>query len=152
QMGASANFFLKTGTDEPSGSVGLTYGSEGLWRLDGFTGFKVAEGWYGSVGGFWRESDGVRDPGFKADKGGQLTATLSHDFDAGRLTLYARYLNDKNQFITPIPLIQRGRDDFSAYPGFDPLKDTYYSDAIRRVHLPTYPNGGKDADLADGRG
>lgn len=152
QMGASANFFLKTGTDEPSGSVGLTYGDEGLWRLDGFAGFKVAEGWYGSIGGFWRESDGVRDPQFKADKGGQLTATLSHDFDAGKLTLYTRYLNDKNQFITPIPLIQRGTDNFSAYPGFDPLKDTYYSKAIQHVYLPSYPNGGKNADLADGRG
>ncbi|HEY1034815.1 MAG TPA: TonB-dependent receptor [Pseudoxanthomonas sp.] len=152
QMGASANFFLKTGTDEPSGSVGLTYGSEGLWRLDGFSGFKVSENWYGSIGGFWRESDGVRDPGFKADKGGQLTGTLSRDFDNGRLTLYARYLNDKNQFITPIPLIQRGRDDFSAYPGFDPLEDTYYSQAIRHVRLPNYPGGPVDADLANGRG
>lgn len=152
QMGASANFFLKTGTDEPSGSVGLTYGSEGLWRLDGFSGFKVSENWYGSIGGFWRESDGVRDPGFKADKGGQLTGTLSRDFDNGRLTLYARYLNDKNQFITPIPLIQRGKDDFSAYPGFDPLKDTYYSRAIQHVRLPNYPGGPVEADLADGRG
>ena len=152
QMGASANFFLKTGTDEPTGSVGLTYGSEGLWRVDGFAGFKVSENWYGSIGGFWRESDGVRDPGFKADSGGQLTGTLSRDFDNGRLTLYARYLNDKNQFITPIPLIQRGRDDFSAYPGFDPLKDTYYSRAIQHVRLPNYPGGPIDADLADGRG
>ncbi len=152
QMGASANFFLKTGTDEPSGSVGLTYGSEGLWRVDGFSGFKVSENWYGSIGGFWRESDGVRDPGFKADSGGQLTGTLSRDFDNGRLTLYARYLNDKNQFITPIPLIQRGKDNFSAYPGFDPLKDTYYSRAIQHVRLPNYPGGPIDADLADGRG
>lgn len=152
QMGASANFFLKTGTDVPSGSVGLTYGDEGLWRLDGFAGFKLAEGWYGSVGGFWRESDGVRDPQFKADKGGQLTATLSHETDAGKFTLYSRYLNDKNQFITPIPLIQRGTDSFSAYPGFDPLKDTYYSKAMQHVYLPSYPNGGTNADLADGRG
>ncbi len=152
QMGASANFFLKTGTEEPTGSIGLTYGDEGLWRLDGFAGFKVAEGWYGSIGGFWRESDGVRDPQFKADKGGQLTATLSHDFDAGRLTLYGRYLNDKNQFITPIPLIQRGTDNFTAYPGFDPLTDTYYSKAMQHVWLPTYPGGGVNADLADGRG
>lgn len=152
QMGASANFFLKTGTDEPTGSVGLTYGSEGLWRVDGFSGFKVSENWYGSIGGFWRESDGVRDPGFKADSGGQLTGTLSRDFDNGRLTLYARYLNDKNQFITPIPLIQRGKDNFSAYPGFDPLKDTYYSRAIQHVRLPNYPGGPIDADLADGRG
>ncbi|PNS09514.1 TonB-dependent receptor [Solilutibacter silvestris] len=152
QMGATANFMLKTGTDTPSGSIGLTYGDEGLVRLDVFSGFKIADGWYGSVGGFWRSSDGVRDPQFKADKGGQFTATLARDFDKGNLTLYARYLNDKNQFITPIPLIQQGRDSFSAYPGFDPLTGTYYSKAIEHVWLPSYPGGGTHADLADGRG
>jgi outer membrane receptor for ferrienterochelin and colicin len=157
QMGATANFFLKTGSDTPYGSVGLTYGDEGLWRLDAFTGFPVGKsGWYGSIGGFWRTSQGVRDPEFTADEGGQLTGTLSRDFgDRGNLTLYARYLNDKNQFITPIPLIQEGRDEFHEYPGFDPLTDTYYSNAMRRVFLPTYPNdggNGKNVDLADGRG
>ena len=152
QMGATANFRLKTGTEEPTGSVGLTYGDEGLWRVDAFSGFKVADGWYGSIGGFWRTSNGVRDPEFNADEGGQLTATLAHDFDAGNLTLYARYLDDKNQFITPIPLIQTGEDSFREYPGFDPLTSTYYSRAIQHVRLPGYPGGGKDADLADGRG
>ena len=152
QIGATANFFLKTGTDIPTGSVGLTYGDEGLWRLDAFSGFKIADGWYGSVGGFWRTSDGVRDPQFKADEGGQLTATLAHDFDKGNLTLYARYINEKNQFITPIPLIQTGRDSFTEYPGFDPLTDTYNGKNIQKVFLPTYPGGGKNADLADGRG
>ncbi|WP_129642998.1 TonB-dependent receptor [Peristeroidobacter agariperforans] len=152
QMGATANFLLKTGTDEPSGSLGLTYGDENLWRFDGFTGFKVGEGWYGSVGGFYRTSDGVRDPEFTADEGGQLTATLKREFEKGELILYARYLNDKNQFITPIPVIQTGTDNFHAYPGFDPLTDTFYSEAIRHVRLPGYPNGGTTADLADGRG
>ncbi|MFT4197139.1 MAG: TonB-dependent receptor [Pseudoxanthomonas sp.] len=152
QMGASANFFLKTGTETPTGSLGVTYGDEGLWRLDGFSGFRVADGWYGSFGGFWRESNGVRDPQFKADKGGQLTATLAHDFDKGKLVLYARYLNDKNQFITPVPLIQNGTDSFSAYPGFDALTDTYYSKALQHVTLPGYPGGAKQVDLANGRG
>ena len=154
QMGATANFFLKTGSETPTGSVGVTYGDEGLLRLDAFTGFPLGQsGWLGSIGGFWRSSDGVRDPQFKADEGGQITGTLSRDFgDRGNLILYARYLNDNNQFITPIPLIQEGRDNFREYPGFDPLTDTYYSRAIQHVHLPTYPGGGKDADLADGRG
>lgn len=152
QMGATANFFLKTGTDEPSGSVGLTYGDENLYRLDGFTGFKLGEGWYGSVGGFYRVSDGVRDPQFNADEGGQLTATIKRETDRGDIVLYARYLDDKNQFITPIPVIQRGRDNFSAYPGFDPLTSTYNSKAIQHVRLNGYPNGGTNADLADGRG
>jgi len=152
QMGATANFLLKTGTDTPAGSLGVTYGDENLWRLDGFAGFPLGGDWYGSVGGFWRVSDGVRDPQFTADDGGQLTATLKHESDAGQLTLYARYLDDKNQFITPIPVIQHGTDRFSAYPGFDPLTATYNGEAIRRVRLDGYPNGGTTADLAEGRG
>ncbi len=152
QMGATSNFLLKTGSDSPEGSVGLTYGDEGSLRADAFYGFPIGGDWYGSVGGFWRSSDGVRDPEFKADEGGQLTGTLKYDGEASQLTLYARYLDDKNQFITPIPLIQNGTDNFSAYPGFDPLTDTYYSNAIRRVRLDGYPNGGTNADLANGRG
>jgi hypothetical protein len=152
QMGASANFLLKTGSDTPEGSLGLTYGDEGLYRVDGFYGFPLSDSWFGSIGGFWRTSDGVRDPEFTADEGGQLTATLKREGENGDLVLYARYLDDKNQFITPVPLIQRGTDNFSAYPGFDPLDSTYYSEAIRRVRLDGYPNGGTTADLAEGRG
>src|ERR1044072_7753786 len=76
QIGATANYLLKTGTETPSGDLGLTYGDEGLYRVDGFYGFKLGEGWYGSIGGFYRMSDGVRDPQFLADDGGQFTATL----------------------------------------------------------------------------
>jgi outer membrane receptor protein involved in Fe transport len=39
QMGATANFILRQGTEVPSGDIGVTYGSEGLYRLDGFVGF-----------------------------------------------------------------------------------------------------------------
>ena len=152
QMGATANFLLKTGSETPEGSLGLTYGDQNLWRLDGFAGFPLGANWFGSVGGFWRQSDGVRDPEFTADEGGQITATLKRELEQGQLTFYARYLDDKNQFITPIPMIQRGTDSFSGYPGFDPLDSTYYSEAIRRVRLDGYPNGGTNADLANGRG
>ncbi|HET6804478.1 MAG TPA: TonB-dependent receptor [Frateuria sp.] len=152
QIGATANFILKQGTEVPSGSIGVTYGNENLKRVDGFFGFPIAKDWYGSVGGFYRDSDGVRDPQFPADKGGQLTGTLTHDSDNGSMTLYARYLDDKNQFITPIPLLQSGTDNFHAYPGFDPLTDTYNSKYIQHVNLPGYPGGGTSADLADGRG
>jgi len=152
QIGATENFILKQGTAKPSGSVGLTYGSEGLWRADGFYGFKIADDWYGSIGGFWRKSDGVRDPQFAADRGGQLTATLTHDTENGSIMFYARSLDDQNQFITPIPLIQHGSQNFSAYPGFDPLTDTYYSRAMQHVFLAGYPGGGRWANLANGRG
>lgn len=152
QIGATANFILKTGTDVPHGSLGVTYGDENLRRIDGFLGFPIANNWFGSIGGFWRDSDGVRDPQFPADKGGQFTATLSHDSDNGTMTLWARQLNDRNQFITPIPLIQKGTHEFHSYPGFDPLTDTYYGKELQHVHLPGYPGGGTDANLANGRG
>jgi TonB dependent receptor-like, beta-barrel/TonB-dependent Receptor Plug Domain len=152
QIGATANYLLKTGSEEPSGSLGLTLGDENLYRADGFYGFKISEGWFGSVGGFYRVSDGVRDPQFKADEGGQLTATLKRESDKGDLVLYARYLDDKNQFITPIPMIQTGTDSFHEYPGFDALTATYYSKEIQHVRLDGYPNGGTNADLANGRG
>lgn len=152
QIGASENFILKQGTSTPSGSLGVTYGDENLRRVDGFIGFPVAKDWYGSFGGFYRDSNGVRDPQFSADKGGQLTGTLTHDSENGTMTFYARWLDDKNQFITPIPLIQHGTDQFSEYPGFDPLTSTYYSKDIQHVFLAGYPGGGTDADLANGRG
>jgi len=152
QMGATANFILRQGTATPSGDIGLTYGDEGLWRVDGFYGFKLADGWYASIGGFYRTSDGVRDPQFKSDKGGQLTATLTHDWDNGSFTLWARKLDDKNQFITPIPMIQGSGDKFSGYPGFDPSTGTYYSKAIQNVQVPNPLGYLENANLANGRG
>jgi outer membrane receptor protein involved in Fe transport len=152
QMGATANFLLKTVTDTPEGTVGVTYGDENLMRVDAFAGFPIGGDWFGSVGGFYRKSDGVRDPQFTADEGGQLTATLRHEGESGQFTLYARYLDDKNQFITPIPVIQQGTDNFSEYPGFDAQTGTYYSKDIQKVFLAGYPGGGTNADLANGRG
>lgn len=152
QMGATANFILRQGTAEPEGSIGLTYGDEGLFRVDGFYGFKIADGWYASVGGFWRESDGVRDPQFKSDSGGQFTATLTHDMDNGSFMLWARKLDDKNQFIVPTPFIEDASGNFSKFPGFNGLTDSYGSRAIQNVTLVNPAGGTEQANLANGRG
>jgi outer membrane receptor protein involved in Fe transport len=153
QMGATANFILRQGTSEPSGDIGLTYGNEGMWRVDGFYGFKLADGWYASVGGFWRRSDGVRSPNdFPADDGGQLTATLTHDLDNGSIMVWARKLDDKNQFMTPTPIVENANGGFSLYPGFNNLTDTYGSGAIQHVTLPNPAGGTEQGNLANGRG
>ncbi len=152
QMGATANFILRQGTDVPSGDVGVTYGNEGMYRLDGFFGFPIAQGWYGSIGGFYRRSDGVRDPQFPADKGGQLTATVSHDMDNGSLLFWARALDDKNQFITPTAIIQGNGNNYSSFPGIDALTGTYYSKAMQHVQVPGPYGNMLNANLANGRG
>ncbi len=161
QPGLTANFILKQGTEVPSGDIGLTYGSEGKERVDGFVGFPLGHNsqWYGSIGGFWRKSDGVRDPQFPADDGGQLTATLAHDLDNGTIMFYARTLKDHNQFVTDTPIYNRSRGQFSAYPGFSPLTGTFGSNADRYATIETTPcftsgctPGGLRNDLAKGRG
>jgi len=160
QPGVTANFILKQGTEVPSGDVGLTYGSEGMERLDGFYGFQIAPSWYASIGGFYRKSDGVRDPQFAADNGGSLTATLTHDFDnGGTLMFYARDLKDHNQFVTDTPILNPSKGQFSDYPGFNALTGTFGSNADRYTTIQTTPcyttgctPGSRNLDLAKGRG
>ena len=152
QMGATANYLLKTGDASPGGSVGVTYGTDHMWRVDEYNGFKISDGWYGSVGGFYRVRHGVRDPQFPADEGGQFTATLKHDLDGGSIMWWGRVLDDKNQFIVPVPLVQNGNGNYSSYPGFDPLTGTFGSYNIQNVNVPSPTGGFQQANLANGRG
>ena len=152
QMGASANYILKTGDTAPGGQASATYGSEGLWRGDSYYGFQIADGWYGSVGGFYRVSKGVRAPQYPSDEGGQFTATLKHDLDGGSVTFWGRVLDDKNQFIAPIPVIENSIGSFSAYPGFNPLTATYGSYANENVSVPGPFGNFESASLGNGRG
>ncbi|MEQ4573989.1 MAG: TonB-dependent receptor [Gammaproteobacteria bacterium] len=154
QPGITVNFIQKKGQDEPEGSVRLTGGSDGLRRIDLFNSGPMGNGWYYSVGGFFRKSDGVRDPQFSADKGGQFSATLSKRWDTGELTFYARHTDDNNAFYTAIPLLSRndGRD-LSGFPGLDPQTGTLLSNDFRNVDLLVGPGGETvRRDLADGRG
>ena len=160
QPGVTANFILKEGTDVPSGDIGVTYGTDDLKRVDGWVGFKIANNWYGSFGGWFRQ-DNYRDPHFTTpgDYGGSLSATLSRDWDSGGLMFYMRGLNDKNQFIADTPIYNTGKGEFSAYPGFNPLTGSLGSPADQFETIQTTPchtagctPGGMPVNLADGRG
>jgi outer membrane receptor protein involved in Fe transport len=153
QPGATMNFILKEGSDTPEGTVRFTTGTGSLRRVDMYYGGKISDGWYGSVGGFYRKTDGVRDAGFPADDGHQITATLTRNLDQGKLTLYARSTDDKNAFYTGVPLISsnNGRT-ISAFPGFDPLTGTLMSGEMRNFTIEAAPGKTLTKDLGDGRG
>lgn len=151
QMGGTGNYILKTGDTSPGGTVSATYGSEGSWRGDAYDGFAIANGWYGSVGGFYRVSDGVRNSEFPADTGGQFTATLKHDLDGGSITFWGRALDDKDQYITPIPLVENGNASFSGYPGFNPLTATFNGYGTQNVTLIGSNGNFENTNLANGR-
>lgn len=165
QIGATVNYILRHGTPTPEGEIALTVGNEGLYRLDGFYGGPLAHRWYFSVGGFYRESSGIRRSQFPADDGGQLTATLYHTFDTGNLLLWGRELNDKNLFITDIPVaVSPNGENVSAFPGFNPNTGTFAGNANRAITVQEFPcvtpgapangctPGTISADLANGRG
>lgn len=153
QPGATMNFILKEGNDTPEGTVRFTTGTGSLRRVDMYYGGKISDGWYGSVGGFYRKTDGVRDAGFPADDGHQITATLTRNLDQGKLTLYARNTDDKNAFYTGVPLISsNGGRTISAFPGFDPLTGTLMSGEMRNFTIEAAPGKTLTKDLGDGRG
>ena len=160
QIGATANFILRTGKDKREGSVGVTYGNEGLYRVDLFQGGKVAEGWYGSIGGFYRASEGVRDPQYLSDVGGQLTATLKHDLDNGSIMFWARTLHDHNLWIADFPYVVFN-GSAHLYPGFNQLNSVWNSKQLQNFQVPnpacatitTAPSKCfENDDISDGRG
>jgi outer membrane receptor protein involved in Fe transport len=155
QPGATVNFITKKGGDTPEGTLRFTTGTGELRRFDVFYGGKIAEGWYGTIGGFHRTTQSVRDAQFPADNGGQLNASITRQLDQGELTVYARVTDDKNAFHTGVPLIgaTTAEGQPSAFPGFDPLTGTLASNELRNVRLEV-GQGGQilEKDLADGRG
>jgi outer membrane receptor protein involved in Fe transport len=156
QLGATANFILRQGTATPHGDIGLTIGSEHGYRVDGFYGGPLTQDWFVSVGGFYRYSDGVRDSQYPADDGGQITATLAHKWDNGSILFYGRELNDKNLFITDVPVSVSGLGkglSVSAFPGFNPNTGTFAGDGLRGISVQEAPGAAPiRGDLANGRG
>ena len=166
QPGVTVNFIQKDGRN-PEGSLRVTTGTGNLKRVDGVYAGKLSDQWNVMVGGFWRQSDGVRDTQFPADDGGQASVVLSRKLETGSLQLYARALRDRNAFITAIPVVG-GSDgnSVSSYPGFNASKDYFYGNELRPIVLETgratgrtLPNGKPEIlrstvtkDLADGRG
>src|SRR5450631_3667208 len=151
QAGATANFILRTGSDKTAGSVGFTYGSEGSERVDAFYSGKIIDGWYGSIGGSYRVDDGVRNPQYTSDIGGQLTATLKHDLDNGSVMFWYRRLSDKNQWVADFPYtVSNGK--VSAYPGFDQRNSTYNSKQLENFLIPSPGGGWENDDISNGRG
>ncbi|MBU3077872.1 TonB-dependent receptor [Sphingomonas quercus] len=148
QPGLTVNVVQREGGRDFHGLAKLSYTDYDEIRGDAWISGPISQDTSFMVGGYYAQGNGIRDPQFRAEKGGQITANLRHDFAGrGSVLIYGRYLNDRGQWLLPIPIIQQGRK-ISAYPGFDagtgalPSRDT-------RI---TTNNSGRTVDLADGRG
>jgi len=158
QPGATVNFILKQGTQTPHLSLRATYGTEGQYRGDFVAQGPVDENTTYMIGGFYRYSKGLRHTGFTGDLGGQITANLTHKFADGEVSVYGRYLDDKNAFYTPMPLVEDAKGNFHTFAGFDARDDTLVGKEIEHTQIEVGPSiaGGPtrkmNVDLSDGRG
>jgi outer membrane receptor protein involved in Fe transport len=101
--GAIVNFINKTGGDEFGGTMRATGATKGLARYDLNMNGPFGNDWRFNVGGFYRYDHGVRDPGYPGIRGGQLKGNITRLLDNGYLRFSAKYIDDRNQFIVPLP-------------------------------------------------
>jgi outer membrane receptor protein involved in Fe transport len=147
QPGVTINIVEREGGPRLEGETKIGLFSDGERRADAYLSGPLAPDTHFMVGGYYSSGDGVRSPGFDADRGGQISANLRHDFNGGSLLLFGRYLNDRSQWLLPIPVEQQG-SHISDYPGFDANTGTLAGPDTRFGLL----NDGSRYDLADGRG
>jgi len=101
--GAIVNFINKTGGDRFGGTMRATGGTQEFARYDLNANGPLGEDWNFNVGGFYRYDHGIRDPGFTGIRGGQLKANVTRRLDNGYLRASVKHINDRNQFILPLP-------------------------------------------------
>ena len=114
--GAIINYINKTGGDRFAGTMRATAGTHALARYDLNAGGPMGDDWRFNVGGFYRYDHGVRDPGFPGIRGGQLKANVTRRLSNGYLRASVKHINDRNQFVLPLPLNDPGDPDY--VPGF----------------------------------
>jgi iron complex outermembrane receptor protein len=110
--GAIVNFINKTGGDVFGGTMRATGASKGLARYDLNMNGPFGNDWRFNVGGFYRYDHGVRDPGYPGIRGGQLKANITRQLDNGYLRFSVKHIDDRNQFILPLPLADPANPEF----------------------------------------
>ena len=117
--GAMINFLTFKNTAEPEGAVRVTISDFGTKRIDLRYGGDIGNGWFAGVGGFFRNSDSVRDTGFTADHGGLIRAYLGKKLEGGgEFSVNVKLVDDHNTFLLPIPL--KDLKSPTGIPGFNP--------------------------------
>ena len=128
--GGIINLISKTGKNEGgnlSTSVGLNYSD---FRTDLDYGSKIGDGLYFHVGGFYRAGEGVRKIGFVGNNGGQFKLNITKEFEKGRVTVYAKFLDDRAVAYLPMPVQVTGTDEnptWSNIDGYDATKGSLQS-------------------------
>ena len=138
--GGIINFIARDGK-EAGGSIGLSRGLDyDSTRVDFNYGAPVSNRDRFFVGGFYRYGEGIRDTGVKQERGGQLRANFTHEFDGGWVRVSLKHLDDRSPTALPVPVtVSNGH--IAEIAGIDPRTASFYS-----------PYWVKDVSLTKGNG
>lgn len=144
--GGIINFISKNGENE-SGSVSTTLGLDyDSVRTDFEYGTYLTDSVRFHVGGFVRQGEGPRETGYTSNKGGQIKANLTKDFDNGYVRLYYKHLDDKSVGYLPMPMYSNG----DSIAGFDAQSDTPHSALFTKTVRLNGENQISSGDIRDG--
>ena len=152
--GGVVNFITNHGTDTPLREVKLSAGSNKLKRADFEISGPATEDLLYSFSGFYRQSDGARNPGYaNANDGGQIKIGGTYRGENGTIFADLKLLNDKAAFYSAIPLIDT-RNGNSLSGLISPSTGTLLSNSYRNVSFLAGNGAGGvqtiNQDLADG--
>jgi outer membrane receptor protein involved in Fe transport len=144
--GGIINIISKTGESD-SGSIATTIGLDyDHTRTDFEFGGELNDSMYFHLGGFYRQGEGPREAGYTGNKGGQIKANITKEFDKGYVRLYYKHLDDKTIAYLPMPASSNGK----SVGNFDPSSDTPHSAYFTSI-LSTDGDGNlRRADMRDG--
>ena len=147
--GGIINFISKTGKTE-GGMVRTSFGLDyNNFRTDVDYGAKIGDGLYFHVGGFYRAGEGVRKTGSTSNNGGQVKFNLTKEFQNGKVTVYAKFLNDRAAAYMPMPVKVTGTNanpSWGSVSGFDAT-----TGALQSIYLNHNVGLGPDGELRRGK-
>jgi outer membrane receptor protein involved in Fe transport len=151
--GGVINFITETGKRD-GGVFSLSRGVDfDSTRGDFRVGGRIADNWYGSIGGFYRQGEGAREAGYTGEKGGQIRASLTREFENGFVRVGFKYLNDRAIGYLPSPIRVTGTDgdpSWGPLPGYDAATQTLHSALFQRSPGLDGANAPRVSDISDG--
>lgn len=145
----AVNYIPRQPGDRTEGVFKYTLGDYGLHRGDFWVGTPIGQDWKMSLGGYYRQDDGVRDPGFKANDGGQIRLNLVRALDGGSLSFDVKHMDDKVMLYLGIPMRTTGGKN-RAVPGFDGNHGTLAGPETEHVRMRMADGGVYDFDNGEG--
>lgn len=130
--GGSVNVITKKGTEKFQGSLKVQVGDYEHLRTDFNVSGPLSDKVLYQLGGFQRVDNGLRDPGFAGNKGGQFRGGLTFKLDDGQLYLGLKKLDDRNIFYTAMPMASPSK----GLPGLSATDGTLVSKSFASMITP----------------